>query len=148
MKIISGNYKNRKIEYKVNRFIRPTTEKIKKMIFDILQFKIKNQKILDLYSGCGQIGIEALSFGADIVYFVENDAKMIKIINNNINNNFKGYDRKKQIIQSDAKIFLKNNNIKFNIIFIDPPFKLFDLLLNNIKTIINKKILMNNGFFL
>ena len=123
MKIISGEVKKRKIE--VPKGIRPTQDKVRAMIFDVLGEEIKGAKFLDLFAGSGAIGIEALSRGAEEVIFVEQSKKIREVLKENIRS--LGYLNKTKIISKDAlkwlsivhkKLIIEN----YDIIFADPPY--------------------------
>lgn len=123
MKVISGLYKGRNIEGFFIDGTRPTMDRVKESLFAIIQQKIKGSNILDLFSGSGNLGIEAISQGAKYAYLVDKNKKAVNIINKNIEdigiNNCKvlNMDYKKAL-----KYFEINNN-KFDIIFLDPPYK-------------------------
>ena len=123
MKVISGILKGRKIEgYNIDG-TRPTMDRVKESLFGIIQNNIKDSIVLDLFAGSGQLGIEAISNGAKQCYFIDNNKEVIKILNKNISNlNIKD---KSIVILSDWKKALNNfrdKNIKFDLIFIDPPY--------------------------
>ncbi len=121
MRIISGKFKGHQLISFQASHIRPTTDRVKESLFNILRDFIENSKILDLFSGTGNLGIESISRDAKEVFFVELNKKSIEIIKRNfdklkITSNFK-------LIPSDALKFLeKYNDEPFDIIFADPPF--------------------------
>ena len=129
MRIIGGDLKGKKILLPEDSNTRPLRDMVKESIFNVLihsnKFKVKveNSKILDLFSGVGSFGIEALSRSAKEITFVENYSKVIGILEKNINN-FGLYDRCK-ILKFDIfeEYFYQRLNTEFNIIFIDAPFK-------------------------
>lgn len=123
MRIISGKYKGKKLAGFNIDGTRPTMDRVKESLFAIIQNNIKDSTILDLFSGSGNLGIEALSNGAKYAYLVDKNYKAVNIINNNIKtigiNNC-------SVFKSDYKealLYFNNNNIKFDIIFLDPPYK-------------------------
>lgn len=123
MKVISGTLKGRKIEgYNIDG-TRPTMDRVKESLFATIQNNIKGSVVLDLFAGSGQLGIEAISNGASTCYFIDNNKEVIKILNQNISNlNIKSNSR---VILSDWKKTLNdfaNQNIKFDLIFVDPPY--------------------------
>ncbi len=118
IKIKGGFLKGKNIY--VPDFIRPTQDKVKKGIFDILGDKVRNSIFLDLFAGSGNIGIEAISRGAKFCYFVEKSHKCIEIIEKNISE--LKIEKKTKIIKIDAEIFVKKSKEKFDIIFADPPY--------------------------
>ena len=137
--IIAGKYKGRKLSYINNPNVRPTQAKVKKSIFDILGV-LDNKKVLDLYSGVGSFGIEALSRGAAHLTSIEINPSVFKILLKNINNICKNDDVKLHRMSADK--FLNMNNKKFDIIFADPPYGDFNFF--EIKDSVSK-ILSSNG---
>jgi 16S rRNA (guanine966-N2)-methyltransferase len=129
MRIIGGDLKGKKILLPEDSNTRPLRDMVKESIFNILTHSnkfnvdVKNSKILDLFSGVGSFGIEALSRNAEEITFVENYSKVIEILEKNINN-LELHDRCK-ILKYDIfkEYFYQKLNAEFNIIFIDAPFK-------------------------
>lgn len=121
MRIISGKYKG---QYLVNfkaDHIRPTTDRVKESMFNILMGQIENAKVLDLFSGTGNLGIEALSRGAQKVTFVELSKKSIQILKENIIK--LKVTEPHEIINKNVIQFLKSySSDPYDIIFADPPF--------------------------
>jgi len=153
MRIISGSFKGKKILEPKDRKTRPLKDLTKESIFNIIKhsnkFKINftNSSILDLFSGVGSFGIECLSRGAKKVIFIENYQGVITLLKKNLFSlkSIQNYE----IIENDIyneNIFLKLND-KFDIIFLDPPYKCNDIS----KIILNIKInelLNNNGLII
>lgn len=123
MKVISGILKGRTIEgYDIDG-TRPTMDRVKESVFATIQEHIKDSTVLDLFAGSGSLGIEAISNGAKLCYFIDNNNEVIKTLNRTIIN-FNIKDKSK-IILSDWKKFLNDSsksNIKFDLIFVDPPY--------------------------
>lgn len=123
MRVISGKYKGKKlIGFDIDG-TRPTMDRVKESLFGIIQNKIKDSIVLDLFAGSGSLGIEALSNGAKKCYFIDNNIELINIIKENT----KSMKEDISILKSDYSNvlgMLKNSNIKFDIIFLDPPYKL------------------------
>lgn len=145
LKIISGKYKGRTLKgFDING-TRPTMDRVKESMFAMIQDYIKDSIVLDLYSGSGNLAIEAISNGCTKAYLVDNN----KIAINTINENVKMFNINNAIvIKDDAKNILNkfiNDNKIFNIIFLDPPYQTEEI--DNILTIINDntKILSNNA---
>ena len=121
MRVISGIYKGRNLNGFDIEGTRPTMDRVKESMFASIQSYIKDSVVLDLFAGSGSLGIEALSNGCSICYFVDNNKIAIDTINKNtfdINN--------KVILNKDYKSaleYFKNNNIKFDLILLDPPYK-------------------------
>lgn len=122
MRVIYGIFKGLKLNEPKNRNIRPTTDKVKEAIFDSIQFDIIGKTFLDLFSGSGQMGIEALSRGAKFVTFVDESLDSIKLLKSNLSKLGSFVDSKYSIVNNDALSFLKLNNINFNFVFMDPPY--------------------------
>jgi RNA methyltransferase, RsmD family len=121
MRVVSGIFRGLKLETIVEKGIRPTTDKVKEAVFDILQFEVTGKRFLDLFGGSGQIGIEAASRGAREVIIVEKEPKALEVIKRNVN---KVRDKLNiSVINSDAFDFLTNVKNKIDIAFLDPPYK-------------------------
>ena len=84
MRVISGLAQGKRLEALEGDDVRPTTDRVKEAVFSIIQFNIEGRRFLDLFSGSGQMGIEALSRGARQAVFVDRSRRSIRIINNNI----------------------------------------------------------------
>ena len=154
MRIISGKHKGKKLFLPKDKNTRPLRDLVKESIFNLLDHsniikkKLENSSILDLFSGTGSFGLECLSRGSKNVYFFENYIEAIKVLEKNLiffknNKNFK-------IFKFDCFEFFESGkeiNEKFDIIFIDPPYK--ELRINKlIEKIIEKKILKNDGLMI
>lgn len=143
MRVISGKYKGKNlIGFDIDG-TRPTMDRVKESLFGIIQNKINNSTVLDLFAGSGSLGIEAISNGATEAYFIDNNIELINIIKKNTS----GMNDKIHIMKSDynnALEILKNSNIKFDIIFLDPPYKL-NLINNCLNKILEYNLLNENG---
>ena len=153
MRIISGDHKGKKILLPKDKLTRPLKDSTKESIFNIikhsklLDINLENSNILDLFSGVGSFGLECLSRGATTVTFLESYKEVLMVLKKNINN-IKQQDSS-HIIETDifSESTLKSLNNKFDIIFMDPPYKekkLIDLL----NTIIKLKLLKDNGIII
>jgi len=119
MIITGGSCKGRKINTVKSREVRPTSSKIRESIFNMIYSSITDSVMLDLFAGSGIIGLESLSRGAKKVYFVENNPKVYRLLKENLSNFDFNYETK----FSDALVALDNfQDIKFDMIFIDPPY--------------------------
>tara|TARA_A100001015_G_scaffold272629_1_gene327382 strand:- start:2055 stop:2615 length:561 start_codon:yes stop_codon:yes gene_type:complete len=127
MRIISGKLKGKTLNYLKNSTIRPLKDIVKENIFNILshsnliKIKLKNSKVLDLYSGIGSFGLECFSRGANKVTFIEKDKSAFKILEKNL----VIFSVNKNISINNTRIesFLqKEKKLKFSIFFFDPPF--------------------------
>jgi len=143
MRVISGKYKGKKIEGFDIDGTRPTQDRVKESLFAIIQNELVDAQVLDLFAGSGNLGIEALSNGADKCYFVDNNSKCVDVLNKNLKN----VDSNNIILNLDYKkalVYFRDNNITFDIIFLDPPYNLdcLDFCLNKI---IEYNLLNDNG---
>lgn len=120
-RIIQGKYKGRKLKVPPEG-TRPFTDRVKKTLFDILQGQFEGKTVLDLFAGSGNLGLEALSADAAHVTFVDDSMDAIKSISENIK--IMQLEHYTNVIKIDYKKFIKDNKEAFDIIFIDPPFKL------------------------
>ena len=130
MRIISGNFKNKKLFQPNDSHTRPLKDLVKESIFNIIEhsklikFKVENCEVLDLFSGSGSFGLECISRGAKKVLFCENYIPVTKILNKNIDN--LKCKKNADIYIGDVFKLLNDKSFlinKFQIIFLDPPFK-------------------------
>ena len=138
MRVISGKAKGSKLSSIESLSTRPTLDRVKESLFNIIQDKINDSIVLDLFAGSGALGIEAISRGAKKAYFCDNNYDAIKMIKKNLEKTH--FLDQAVVINSDYKKCIKNLNEKFDIIFIDPPYK-DNLSVDSIKYIINQGIL-------
>ena len=148
MKIISGTLKGRNIEGYNIEGTRPTMDRVKESLFGMIQDYIKDSTVLDLFAGSGNLGVEAISNGAKIAYFIDNNPEVIKVLNKNIAN--LDIKSKSRVILSDWKKALNTfatQNIKFDLIFIDPPYAydVYEKILNKVSTL---NLLSDNGLII
>ena len=145
MRIISGKYKGRYITGFDIDGTRPTMDRVKESLFGMIQDYISDSSCLDLFAGSGSLGIEALSCGAKECYFVDNNINIINILKKNINTIENAF-----IIKKDFKNSLKefsNQNKTFDVIFLDPPYKL-NLINPAINIILENNLLKDNGIII
>lgn len=142
MRIISGKYKGRNIKgYDIDG-TRPTMDRVKESLFGIIQNYIPNSVCLDLFAGSGSLGIEAISNGAKVCYFNDSNKEMIKILNENL----KGIDNS-IIFNKEYDKFLNEIDEKFDVIFLDPPYKM-NLISSSIDIIIKRNLLKEDGIII
>ena len=144
MRIISGTARGRRLKEPANYDIRPTTDKVKESIFNIIQFEIEGRRVLDLFAGTGQLGLEALSRGAGSCVFVDESNAAIKIVGENIKTC--GFEKQSQVLRSDALSAVARLG-KFDVILLDPPYDT-ELLNKVLAKIIEIDILKVNGIIL
>ena len=151
MRIISGKLKGKKLFLPKDKNTRPLKDLVKVSIFNLLDHskkinkKLENSSILDLFSGSGSFGLECLSRGSKIVYFFENYIEAIRILEKNLSL-FKN-EKNFKLFKNDCFEFFNSNqklNKKFDIVFLDPPYK--ETRINElIEKIIESKILNTDG---
>lgn len=123
MRIITGKAKGIRLKTLEGEATRPTSERVKEAVFSMIQFDIEGRSVLDLFSGSGQLGIEALSRGAIDATFVDKSRDAIAIIKDNVKKS--GFLEQSEIYQADYLDFFKRySSKKFDIIFLDPPYAL------------------------
>ena len=120
IRIIGGRNKSYRIVFKASPNLRPTSDRAKETLFSWLQFEMQNKACLDLFSGTGGLGFEALSRGASHVTFVEKDKSLFKNILKNVSH--LEYQTKSEVVCSASLKLMQTNKRKFDIIFLDPPF--------------------------
>ena len=120
MRVITGTARGRKLRELEGMETRPTTDRVKEGLFNVIQFDIEGRRVLDLFAGTGQLGIEALSRGAAHCTFVDLRKEAVGIIRENLA--ITGFADQAQVVQGDYHAFLSRCREKFDIIFLDPPY--------------------------
>lgn len=118
MRVITGSARGRKLLTPDNYDVRPTGDKVKESVFSIIQFDIEGRRVLDLFAGTGQLGIEALSRGARSAVFVDSSKKSLDIVKKNL----KICNMDAEVYNDDACSFLRRTSGKFDLVFMDPPY--------------------------
>lgn len=121
MRIITGSARGRRLLTLEGEDVRPTTERVKEALFSILQFQIEGRRVLDLFAGSGQLGLEALSRGAREAVFVDAGKEPISIVEKNLANT--GLGEHAKVLHMDYAAFLLRRNDPFDIAFLDPPYR-------------------------
>lgn len=119
MRVITGSARGRRLKELEGMETRPTTGKVKESMFSILQFDIEGRRVLDLFAGTGQLGIEALSRGASECVFIDQRKDAVALIRENLK--ICGLTENAVVRQGDSMAYLKSGE-KFDIIFLDPPY--------------------------
>ena len=154
MRIIAGDLKGSKLFPPNNKNIRPLKDIARENIFNLLthsnkiKFKFSESYVLDLYAGTGSFGLECLSRRSQYVYFVEKEKEAFDILNKNIEK--LKLTNKTRVLFDDVFKIIKNEyffDIKFDLIFCDPPFK-NKKILEIIELILNKQLLKRNGIII
>lgn len=141
MRIISGKYKGREIKGYNIEGTRPTMDRVKESLFASIQNYVKGSICLDLFAGSGGLGIEALSEGAQSCYFVDNNKIVIDALKKNLTS--LKVEEDYFLIKKDYVEALKTFDMKFDIIFLDPPYHLN--MMNNAIDLIIENNLLNDG---
>lgn len=146
MRVIGGKYRGKKLIPPKNDDIRPTTDKARESLFNMLQYYIYESSFLDLFSGSGAVSIEAISRGAKLVTLVEKSRESIKIINANLNL-ILDEKSKADLRNGDVISFLQTTKEKFDIIFADPPYA-YEKTNQIIELISTRKLLEDEGIMI
>ena len=141
MRVISGTARGRILKALEGEATRPTTDKVKESLFNIIQFDVEGSRVLDLFGGSGQLAIEAISRGAESALVVENSRFAVEIIKDNIKKC--GFEKNISIHRGDFSEVL-TKNAKYDVIFLDPPYS-GDLMNRALDIIYSFDILSNNG---
>ena len=122
MRIITGKAKGKRLATLGGDTTRPTSERIKEALFSSLQFDIENRRVLDLFAGCGQLGLEALSRGAASCMFIDSSREAMEVIKKNAVNT--GLSAGCRYLVSDCKNYVRKagGRERFDLILIDPPY--------------------------
>ena len=120
MRIIAGEYKGRKLESPADNAVRPTSDKVKEALFSILADRMWGSRVLDLFSGTGNLGIEALSRGAAECVFCDSSRESLRLIKANIAHC--KAEEGARVVPGDFKKTLMNLDGQFDIILLDPPY--------------------------
>ena len=142
MRVITGKARGVQLKTPEGMTTRPTTDRVKEALFSIIQFEIPGAKVLDLFGGTGQLGIEALSRGAKSAVFVDAGEPACRLIRENLKRTKLEADAR--VVRSDYLTYLKNCRETFQIILLDPPYA--EVFLENaLKCITEIDILQSGG---
>lgn len=124
LRIITGTAKGKRIETLEGEATRPTSERIKEALFSSIQFDIEDRRVLDLFAGSGQLGLEALSRGAMSASFVDSEREAMEIVKRNARTT--GFFDKCRYIVSDWRNYIRkaSGKDKYDLVFIDPPYSM------------------------
>lgn len=120
MRVITGSARGRRLETLPGDNTRPTGEKVKESLFSAIQFDIEGRRVLDLFAGSGQLGIEALSRGASGCVFVDKNTEAVQVIRRNLQHT--NLSEKAQVLGTDALSYLTRPGDRFDLVFLDPPY--------------------------
>ena len=145
MRVITGKARGVQLKTPDGVATRPTTDRVKEALFSIIQFDVPTAKVLDLFGGTGQLGIEALSRGAKSAVFVDSGEAACRLIRENLRRTKLEADAK--VVRSDYLTYLKGCKEKFDMIFLDPPYA--EVFLENaLKCIAEIDILESGGIII
>jgi 16S rRNA (guanine(966)-N(2))-methyltransferase RsmD len=145
IRVIGGSYKGKRLKRVPDLKVRPIPDKLKESLFSVIQARIKNSIVLDGFAGTGSLGIEALSRGAQVVVFVDEYYPAVKVIKTNLVKC--EAEERGRVIHKEfnrAVIQLAKEDVKFDLIFVDPPYKLLGKR-NPLKVIKKREILKDDG---
>ncbi len=120
MRVITGSARGRRLITLEGNDVRPTTDRVKEAMFSAIQFDIEGRRVLDLFAGSGQLGIEALSRGAAEAVFTDTSQQAINVIRDNVEKC--EFNDKAKIIKTDFSGYISMTPDRFDIAFIDPPY--------------------------
>ena len=124
LKIITGIAKGKTLKTLEGDATRPTSERIKEAVFSSIQFDVEGRRVLDIFAGCGQMGLEALSRGAESCMFVDSSREAMDIVKANVSHT--GFNSICRYLVSDARNYIRkaSGREKYDLVFIDPPYEL------------------------
>lgn len=143
MRVISGSARGKKLLCIEGNDVRPTLDRVKESVFNMIAFDLPDAKVLDLFSGSGALGIEALSRGASHCVFTDSAKQSIGVTTKNLEAT--KFLEQATVINCDSIDYIKKTNEIFDIIFIDPPYE-SDLYQRSLDEIKSSKILAEDGF--
>lgn len=142
MRVITGSARGVALKTPDGMLTRPTSDRVKEAMFSIIQFELPGAKVLDLFGGTGQLGIEALSRGAARTVFVDAREDACRLIRENLRRT--RFEEQGTVVRSDYLDYLKRSRETFDIILLDPPYA--EVFLENaLKSITQIDILQTNG---
>ncbi len=145
MRVIAGKYKSRQLVYPKVKAVRPTMDRVKETLFNVLGSDVEDARVLDLFAGCGGLGFEALSRGARSATFVDVHSASIDAIRKNITNF--DLDKQTSVLRKDvlaAIALLSQKKHEFDLILLDPPYGT-DITKKTLMKIYGSDILAPNG---
>ncbi len=143
MRVISGRYRGKKLKEFNLSTTKPTLDRVKESIFNLIQFDIQDAVVCDLFSGTGALGIECISRGAKFTYLIDSNPQAISIIKDNLRN----VDGDYKVVSADYMTFLSSCKQGFDIFLLDPPFNT-DYGVRAIEFILKNKLLNTDGIII
>jgi 16S rRNA (guanine(966)-N(2))-methyltransferase RsmD len=141
MRVITGTARGITLKTPDGMLTRPTSDRVKEALFSIIQFDLPGARVLDLFGGTGQLGIEALSRGATSAVFVDAREDACRLIRENLKRT--KLEQNAKVLRSDYLDYLKQSTEKFNIILLDPPYA--EVFLENAMKIITEIDILESG---
>ena len=120
MRVITGEARGRKLVALEGEDVRPTTDRVKEGMFNIIQFDLEGANVIDLFAGSGQLGIEALSRGAKRCTFVDSANRSIEVVKQNLKT--VGFEKRASVFCGDSKMYIGLSKDNFDIALLDPPY--------------------------
>ena len=153
MRIIAGAYRGRRLKTLRGREVRPTSDKLRETLFNILRAEVPGSVFIDCYAGSGAVGLEALSRGAAQVFLIEQDTAAVRIIEQNITALGASPDLggKARIVRADAKAGLRKleaQGVCADICFLDPPYALLPAALRNLSWLCDSSLMHPEGIII
>ncbi len=145
MRVISGSRRGTSLYYPETEEIRPTTDRVKENIFNLIQFESTGRRVLDLFSGSGAMGIEALSRGAEFCTFVDSGKPAYEAVKKNIKKT--RMEDISRIVCEDFESFLAGSKEKFGLVFLDPPYHM-GYVEKAIKKLVSKNLLSDDAIII
>ena len=121
MRVITGSARGRRLKTLEGDSVRPTTDKVKESIFNIIQFDVEGARVLDMFCGCGQLGIEALSRGAEFVVFTDISRASITVTEENLEAT--GFRSSAKTVLGNSLDYLDRTSERYDIALLDPPYR-------------------------
>jgi len=141
LRIIAGEWRGRKLSFPDREGLRPTTDRVRETVFNWLQMDLPGSRCLDLFAGSGALGLEAASRGASKVVMVDSDSEAVNMMKHNID---LLSATQAQAVCSDAISFIQNCDFMFDVVFIDPPYRL-DVIAQCCELLENKQCLSDHA---
>ena len=137
MRVITGTARGRRLISPEGENVRPTADKVKEALFSSIQFDVEGRRALDLFAGSGQLGIEALSRGAESCVFTDLSRTSVALVKKNVE--LCSFEDSSKILCCDGISYLRTTRERFDLIFVDPPYDagLYEPVLNTLNSVDN-----------
>lgn len=145
MRVITGKAKGVRLDAPAGERTRPTSERSKEAMFSMIQFEIENRRVLDLFAGSGQLGIEAVSRGAGRAVFIDSSREAVEIVRKNLNKT--KIEQLCEVICGDWTSYLNRCRERFDLVFLDPPYAL-GVVPKVLSELVRRKLLISGALIL